>query len=300
MMKSRLSLKNSARAALNSLILTSLLLLLAGCSSSPTVHTYSIENLAQSIQDVSKKEYNLDIKAKLVVDTLWVYMPVEDLLVKSDKPEKYTEKFTIERVESPPEENGDLKFEYMIKTVEEKEKAQEYKYNKSVLEKNNDVWKVLRRVVFSLDRSNTQEPKFYCLLTADIKNGFFMKELFYYLDLKKVSYEYISWGEYQHRVIQDVNVDLRLRGDKDGDYIDYKDITMKEFITEQILHRIKLKFQRPEVGKNADIDKEIIKIIAYTVKTYDFKDFDAVELDNLETKNTIVLNRAALLSKATD
>ena len=296
-MKSRLSLKNSVKAALNSLILISLFLL-SGCSSA-TSPTYNKENLTQSIQDICKKEYNLDLRATLAGDTLWVYLAVEDLLVKSDKPEKYVEKFLLERNDALPD-SGSLKFAYLIKPIEDRQKSQEYKYNKSVLEKNNNVWKVLRRVVFSLDRSKSGEPKFYSLITADIKNGFFMKEIFYYLDLKKVSYEYISWGEYQHRAIQDADLNQQLIGDKEGNALDYRNITMRDFITGQILHRIKLKFQKPEVEKNADIDKEIIKIIAYTVKVYDFKDFDAVELDNLASKNTIILNQAALLSKASE
>ena len=297
MMKSRLSLKNSARVALNSLILISLFLF-SGCSS-VTTPTYNRENLAQSIQDICKKEYNLEVKARLVGDTLWVYLPVEDLLAKSDKPEKYVEKFVLERTEALPDSSS-LKFEYLIKPIEDREKTQEYKYNKLVLEKINNVWKVLRRVVFSLDRSKTGEPKFYSLVAADIKNGFAMKEVFYYLDLKKVSYEYISWGEYQHRAIQDVDLNPQFIGDKEGNYVDYKNITMREFIMGQILHRIKLKFQKPEVDKNANIDKEIIKIIAYTTKIYDFKDFDAVELENLVSKNRIILNQAALLEKTTE
>ncbi len=236
----------------------------------------------------------------MVGDTLWVYLPVEELLVKTDKPEKYVEKFIIERNDATLTQSELLKFEYLIKPTEDTEKTQEYKYSKSTLEKNNNVWKVVRRVVFSLDRSKSDEPKFYCLITADIKNGFFMTEIFYYLDLKKVSYEYISWGEYQHRAIQDVDLNPQFIGDKKGNSVAYKDITMREFITGQILHRIKLKFQRPEVDRNCDIDKEITKIIAYTIKIYDFKDFNAAELDNLATKNTIILNHAALASKATE
>jgi len=296
-MKSRLSLKNSVKAALNSLTLI-ILLLLSGCSPS-NKPTYIKENIAQSIQDICKKEYNLDLKAHLVGDTLWVYLAVEDLLVKSDRPEKYVEKFIVERNQDIPSVDS-LKFEYLIKPIPDTEKTQEYIYNKAVLDKINNVWKVLRRVVFSLNRSETSEPKFYSLIAADIKNGFQMKEIFYYLDLKKVSYEYISWGEYQHRAIQDVDLNPRIIGDKDGNYIDYKNITMQEFIIGQILHRIKLKFHKPEVDKNADIDKEIIKIIAYTVKIYDFKDFDAVELNNLVNNNRIVLNRPALWEKTTE
>jgi hypothetical protein len=192
-MKSRPSLKNSARTVLSLLLIISLI---CGCSSS-TSPTYFKENIEKSIQDICQEEYQIEIKAKLAGRTLWLYLPLEDLFQKADKPEKYFERFEITNNQAEFKD-GSLRLNYLIKAIPEKEKLQQYKYNKETFEKINKVWKVIRRITFSMAHSGKSEPQFFCLVTADIKNGFQMKETFYYLDLKKVSYEYISWGEYQH------------------------------------------------------------------------------------------------------
>lgn len=277
------------------LSLSIFLSLILGCSSS-TTPTYVQEDIVNAIQDIANKEYKMDVKARLVGQTLWIYLPVEDLFTKSPKPEKYFERFSIDR-NKESFKDGTLKLDYLIQPIPEEAKYQEYKYNKDVVEKMNNVWKILRRVIFSMDHSKTGQPKFFCLVTADIKNGFEIKELFYQLDLKKVSYEFISWGEYQHRAIQDTNISLEIIGDKEGRHLKYEDITMDDFITRQIQHRIKLKFQKPEVDKNADIDKEVIKAIVSTVRVYGFKDFEGVELNNILTKKKISLNQAAIWEK---
>ncbi|MDD5729976.1 MAG: hypothetical protein PHN57_02485 [Candidatus Omnitrophica bacterium] len=98
MMKLRLSSKNSVRAALPSLILFCALLL-SGCSSS-TKPTYLKENIPEAIEKICKAEYRLDVTSKLVGSTLWIYIPLENLVVKADKPEKYQERFLIARNES--------------------------------------------------------------------------------------------------------------------------------------------------------------------------------------------------------
>lgn len=295
MMKSRVSLRNLIKRGLL-LNIYFIIFLTSGCSLS-TRPTYIKEDIDKAIQDICKNEYNIDVRVKLAGSTLWIYLPVEDMLAKSDKPEKYLERFAIEdnKVDF---KGGTLKLEYLVKNIPEKEKFQEYKYNKTVFDKINNVWKALRRVLFSMERSKEgNEPKFFCLVTADIKNGFETREIFYYLDLKKVSYEFISWTEYQHRVIEDSDMSLAAISDKDGLHLNYRDITLEEFVARQIQHRVKLKFQKPEVDKDADIDKEILKIVIYTVKTYNLRDFLGVELNNRLTRNTIVLNQAALWAR---
>jgi len=303
MMKSRRSLKTLARAGLSLFIIPILIL---GCSSS-TAPTYRIENVAKAIQDICRDEYKTDLKARLVGSTLWIYMPVENLIVISDKPKKdkvVMEKFAIEDNRVGFKDNS-LELEYLIKTAPEKERFQpfEYTYNKEVSEKINNVWRALRRVIFSMENLKKGGPQFFCLVVADIKYGAEIRQLFYYLDFKKVSYEFISWNEYLHRTISIVEKDTspdQIKGDKDGLYIDYRDISMEEFIALQIKHRIELKFQKPEVDKNADIDKEILKIITYVIKTYNIRDFTDVELVNLFTQNRIILNRAAIWARPID
>lgn len=296
MMRLKLYLRNSARAGL-SLYLT-ILLFAGGCSSS-TEPTFLQKDISQAIEDICKKEYNIYVKSRLVGKTLWIYLPVEDMFTKPEKPEKYTEKFEVASDEAKFD-NDVLKLEYAILITPEKEKTQEIQYDKKILEQSNNVWKTVRRVIFSCEKAEGKEPLFFCFVMADIKNGYETQELFYTLDMKKVSYEYISWGEYQHRSIHDMKVSPEIIGDKEGLHLEYKDFTMEDFLSMQIKHRIKLKFQRPEVEKNANIDREIEKIVANTLKIYNFKSFREVEFMNLLTDNKITLNKAAILSKPID
>ena len=110
----------------------------------------------------------------------------------------------------------------------------------------------------------------------------------------------MSWGEYQHRAIQETEVSPKIIGDTQGLNLKYSDISFEDFILQQIQHRIRLKFQKPEAEKNADIDKEILKIIRYTLKAYGFKDFSTLELNNLATVRKITLNQTAVFSGSGD
>ena len=133
---------------------------------------------------------------------------------------------------------------------------QNYKYNKKVGEKINKIWSVLRRVVFSTDHAERNEPQFYRVVSADLKNGFEIEEMANYLDLKKFSYGLMSITEYQHRSIQDVRINPAIVDDKEGTHLVYKDTTMDDFISAQIKHRIKLKFQKPEAAKTRILIKK--------------------------------------------
>ncbi len=300
MMKSKRFLRNLGKCGLPVKILLALYLAcILGCTSS-TKPTYLKENIDQAVQDLAKKEYNIDVQAKLAGSTLWVYLPIEDILTASDKPAKYIERFLVDENRAEFKDGG-FKVEYAVKPVpEKKEKQQDYKYNKEALEKISNVWKIIRRVLFSMERTKDKEPKFFSLVIADIKNGFEIKEVFYALDLKKVSYDFISWTEYQHRAIDETNVSADIIGDRQGLHLNYKDITFEEFLAMQIKHRIKLKFQKPEVDKNIDIDKEILKIVTYTLKMYGLRNFSEVQLENLVTKNRVILNQAAILARPTE
>lgn len=290
-MKLRPSLKNLVRLAVKILIASSFL---CGCTSS-TTPTYLTKDASQAIQNICKTEYNIKIITKLSGSTVWIYMPVENIISKADKPEKSKEYFIIKKNISAFE-YGKLKLSYYIKPIPETEKLQEATLNKDIAEKTNKVFRVISRVIFSMERTKKQ-PKFYCFIVADTKTGILIKQTFYCLDLKKVLYQFISQTEFQHRNIQETEITFQAIGNKEGLNVNYKDITMREFIANQIRHRVLLKFQKPEVKQNADINKEIIKIVANVVKIYNFKDFLSVELNNIFTKKKILLNRAAILAK---
>ncbi len=297
MMRSKQFSKNSAKRALlvNSLFIITLI---TGCSSPPQSN-YLKKDIPKVIKTIAKKELAIEITCRMVDKTLWIYWPVDNLLEQLKKPQKYTEKFTLEE-DQCEFKRGTFLITYKIAAITPVEKTQSYGYNKDVLEKVNQLWNVVRRVVFSIDRKKSIEPEYVVLVVADIKNGFEVKGTCSFLDLKKVSYGFISSEEYQHRSLLESSEFMPwIIGDKTGSYLQYRNLTAEDFICRQIEYRIRLKFQKPEVDKNADIDKEIEKIVANTLKIYKFEDFNAVELNNLADKNKSTLNQPAILDKPT-
>ena len=295
LMKSKLSSRSLAKTGLK---LLPLIFFLSACSSS-IAPSFLKEDISLAVKDICKKEYKLDLTTKLVGQTLWVYMPLEDIISKPPKPEKFIERFLVEDKKNTLYD-GILRVNYLVKPVPEKEKQQEMSIDKSVNEKIFNVLQVIRRVLFSTDNSKKDNPLFFCIITADIKNGFEIKQIFHFLDLKKLSYGFISQTEYQHRVVQDSAISAEIIGDTSGSHLDYRDITLEEFIASQIQQRIRLKFQKPEVEKNADIDKEVLKIITYTINTYNFNNFNLVEMVNLVSAAKTILNRAAVFAGTKD
>lgn len=270
-------------------------LILSSCTYS-TSPTFSKEDIANATQDICKNEYKIDVRAKLVGQTLWVYLPLSELFSKADKPEKTTERFQIKQ-NAVNIGNDLVKTDYLINSTEEKSGQQEYKFNKEASEKMNNVLQAVFRVILSMERHKKREVQFFCLIAADIKNGVIVQQLSYVLDLKKFLYRFISLTEYQHRSPQDIFSSTEIIGDKEGMNIAYKDISLEDFIGQQIQYRIRLDFQKPEAAKGVNIDKEIIKIVVHTLKIYDFKDFSSAEITNLATNNKVVLNQAAIWAR---
>lgn len=292
-MRLRLFFRSLARAVKNSLSFLVIALLLAGCSSS-TAPSYVTGNVAQALEDTCKKEFDLDLKVKVVGSTLWVYLSAEDVLREAKKPKKILKLFEIK--ENKHEFVQDIiKSEYSVDPIPEKEEFNPYEYDEKVSEANDRILRTLFRILSSAKESPRSPIHFTCLVTADIKNGFFIRQTIYNTDMKKAFYGLLSPAEFHHRIPQETQANAEIINDKEGKFIDYHDITWQEFITEQIKNRIQLKFEKPEVKNDADIDKEIVKIVANTIKIYEFEDFSTVELYNALTQKKFFFNRRALL-----
>lgn len=293
-MKLRLSLRNSERAARNSLI-AALIFLILGCSGAPSP-SYSIENLSASLTEICKNEYNIPIVSRLQGQTLWVYIPLEEeLFIDTDKPQEYSKKFEVKSIDGSLAD-GSINLDYHIQEIPEAKESQNKKFNPQVMDKINKILRSLRRVVFSLQHDG-YEPKFFIIVTADIKNGSELIEITYIDDLKKAFYGIISWTEYQHRSLQDIKVSFEAIGDFEGRHIKFQDIDFREFLVEQIRQRIRTKFNRSEAEKGADIDKEVLKSIKNVLEIYKFKDFLILDLKNLVTDKKTSLSRAAVFEK---
>lgn len=290
-MKLRLFLRNSAKTALSSLTC----LLLFGCSFQLT-STYTLENLSHSLEKILQDEYHIPSVSRLTGRTLWVYLPTEEaIFIESEKPESYTKIFDPKSIEGNLQD-GIFNFNYAITEIPEAKETQNTKFNPKIPELMNKALRSIRRVLFSLKRDG-QGPRFFIIVTTDIKNGVEIISTNYVDDLRKASYEIISWTEYQHRGLEDIKLSPEAIGDKEGKHLEFRDIHFNEFLLGQIQQRLRQKFSRPEVKKGADIDKEVLKTIKNVLEIYGFDDFLLVSLHNIPTNNKTTLSKAAVLEE---
>lgn len=284
MTKSRRFSRSLASRALSLVLLVSLA---AGCSTS-TTPTYASRDIDKTVEKILRDEYKMKARSRLVGGALWVYVPVDELFERTkgnDPADKIRERFEIQENESVLRE-GLLRVSYLVKPiVPEREKDQGYKISKKAMEKINNAWEVVRRVLFSMSARDREQVQFYVLMAADVSNGLEIRETIYYKDLIKVLYRVISPGEYHHRVAVKSGLRPEVIGDWEGNSVKYADVKFKDFLCNQIEHRVGLKFQKPEVEQSADADKEVRKVVLEVLTIYGFTDFTVAELTNLLTNS---------------
>jgi hypothetical protein len=271
------------------------LCLLLGCAVPPE-STYSTDNLSQSLERILREEYHIPIVSKLSGQTLWIYLPIEDeIFIESDKPREYVKLFEIKSAEGNLQ-GGILSVDYDVREIPESRERQDKKFNPEVSDKINKVLRAIRRVLFSLKRGE-DDPKFFVIAASDIKNGIDIIYTTYIDDLRKAFYGIISWTEYQHRNVEDIKFSPGAIGDKEGRHIEFRDINFMEFVVRQIQQRVYSKFNRPQVKKGVDIDKEVLKTVRKMLEIYKVEDFLLVSLKNLYTGNKVTLSKAAVLEE---
>ncbi len=265
------------------------LVLLNGCQNS-IEPTYKEDQIPQIVKKICKDEYSLDVTTKRVGSTLWIYAPLQKILHK---------------------EFG---------------QSEDKIFDDDMAEKLRNILTTVGRVLISSDNS----PEFYALLASDVNLGIDYAMIGSALDIKKSYSGFIAWPEANKRYVIQFNLEPMAIDDYKGSHLKPIDIKMPDFLALQIAQRISGFFQS-EGNKNnfkvekvegrfnsgafifdysitqtgnlenkTDIKKEILKTIAYCVKTYDFRDFFSIELTDLATKDKIILNQAAILDKSTE
>ncbi len=283
MMKLKLYLKNSVKSALLFNLILFLSLFFSGCQTDFNP-TYAEGQIPEQIKKICKEEYKLDVTTQRVGNTLWVYIPLTELLHKDINVNR--EKF----------------------------------FSDAAKEKLMNIITSLSRVVLSSDKS----PDFYALVASDIEAGIDYTLIGYILDIKKAYASFIPSTELDRRYVMKLTHEPKSVEDKDGSHLRVFDINFNDFLAEQISQRINFKFQDEEFRKYfqvnsvqgqykdrdiilqynikqilpppkpIDIQQEILKIIAYCVSTYEFKDFNQIGLIDLDSGNEIMLGQTAL------
>jgi len=202
---------------------------LAGCGP-----TYPKEKLADAVVGVCKKEYHIDVKSKLVGKTLAIYLPLTNLLDPN------------------------------------------FGISEKALDTIQDVIMSASRVALSSDAG----VQFYCIIAQDVKLPELQVVIIRYIeDIKRLILMDVSRGESVKRMLWDMNINPQAKKEEEireifkkhslnPDYEEQilndffrsrpvtlkdfgywqgrfyvRDITLPEFLAEQMIYRIKLRFK---------------------------------------------------------
>jgi hypothetical protein len=237
------------------------------------------------VQKICKEEYSLDVTTQRTPTTLWIYAPLEKILHKD---------FGVDPNKI---------------------------FDDEISDKLRNILTTIGRALISSDNT----PEFFALVATDIKIGLDYMLIGNVLDIKKTYAGFTPWTESNKRYVLKFSVNPDAIGDLTGKHLKIYDITLADFLANQIAQRINIYFQEETRKKYFKIEKfsnkaedgnfifdysinqisqpaqeinitnEILKIITYCFKTYEFQDFTAVELNDLSNpKNNVVLNKEAI------
>ncbi|MCM8782952.1 MAG: hypothetical protein NC909_00940 [Candidatus Omnitrophica bacterium] len=277
-MRSRRSLKSAVDAGLWISILITYLL---NCSF-PTESTYKQKDIPAQIEKICQEEYNLKVITKSSYNTLWIYVPLPNLLHKEFGINK--EKFLDEEI----------------------------------INKLRNILITVGRVFLSADNP----PEFYCLLASDINIGIDYILIGNTLDIKKSYVGFIPWPEANRRYIIKIELNPEAISDETGTHLKPYPIKLEDFLAQQIAQRISMHFQHEELKKYFQVEKvtgtfsddtfifeyaikkvkdskfkiddEIISIVSYVLNSYEFDKFLMVEIKDLLSDNKTILSKARI------
>lgn len=262
--------------------------LLAGCSRATPSAPRPLSETHQKFLKICQEEHKLKVVLKPLRNTVWIYVPFDDDLMKisstpegTRKSDMGEERPAVKYLESV---YSDRRFKITYDIHPDKNYLQSPGYR---LGYSGAYQKVSQQVLTSVSRAYfepTDAPQFFVTVITDVKSGVEMENIFYLEDLK----HYMAFGalpqeEFLKRSIYEARGKSDWIGDTQGRHLAYTEITMPEFLAKQITNRVNFKYQKSSFPPSADTRGEILTIVAETFKSYNFTDFNYVELRDLNT-----------------
>lgn len=269
-----------------------IIILLGGCGLKKEEPLYSKDEAEKKLIQVGKDEYGWDVNTNFTGNTLWIYIPYEHDIFKF-KASRFAQmnKFSVAFLKGNFEEQT-FYLDYQIAPLLESEPDKGYTYSltNEVSEDFHHLLNLIYRVYFNAK----QQPEFYVVVMADITNGVEVIYTIYGLDLKKAYNNAVPGQEYYKRILQEIRGSFLFINDKTGRHLTYEEVIFRQFLAKQIAHRIRIKFLSANFKLQGTVEEEILRIISYCLRTYEFQDFSSVTLNNLSTREQITESRGAL------
>lgn len=284
--------------------------LLGGCSPQKKEIKFTVTEAQKTFESKCLKDFNLHVRTRQAGSTFWIYLPIKDPIFdyevqktqKSDKkqtPAKYLLNFSDGRFN-----NGLFSFEYDV-VDKKKSKDEDYGFNSSYTDSYIKTQNNLFTAIYEVFLNTKAKPgetqlQFFVVIITDIKKGIETRATFYLEDFMKYMSGALPYDEYVKRFLSDRKGSAAMIGDETGSHIKYKSIHLPDFLTEQIVNRIRFKFQYSDFPPEEKYDHTIIGIVADTLRYYKFKDFSNVRLINIRLSKKYLFDKSQLINFGED
>ena len=240
-----------------------------------------------------RKDYNIHCLTRMVGKTFWIYAPTDkplfDFAAETPSPPdplKKPAKYDLLYINGSYKDNT-FYFEYDI-IPKIKSDAQ----SEGVRNEGTDHFNKLYNNLFTAITETLLEAKtpisFVVMAITDIKKGIEVRYTFYLEDYRMASVEGIPYDEFSKRVLQESKGSTNYIGDEIGQHLEYTDISMPNFLTKQMVNRIRFKFSQSDFHPQENYEAAIIGVIADTTRYYHFKDFKEVRTSDIRSKKKMI------------
>jgi len=278
-------------------LLLSALGLATGCARAPSSEVLSPSEPHQRLIEILREENNLEVTTREFEHTMWIYLPLEEsffeMTAKRQRSHGPVDAKTAPAIHFLEGEFRHPSFEIQydigpLKTYA-KDPGYESKFSQDYQTKQRNILTAISRAYTGAGDSQIDEekaPDLFMIVMADIVNGLEARTLLHLNDLKRAYTDQTFHGEYAKRVVSEQPAgNAAIIGDQEGEYIDFKDITLPEFLIRQIIFRVNFKYTRSAFPPSGTAEEEILRAAADTVDAYGFTDFTSVILHNLDDES---------------
>ena len=267
-----------------------------GCTSKKiTLARPAPTDLQKKFELKCHKDYHLNVITRLVGKTFWIYAPTDkplfDFAAETPSPPdplKKPAKYDLLYI------NGSFKNQTFYFEYDVIPKIKSDLTNEGIRNEGTDYFNKLYNNLFTAVTETLLDPKttisFVVMSITDIKKGIEARYTFYLEDYRMASVEGIPYDEFSKRVLQESKGSTDYIGDEIGQHLEYNDISMPDFLTKQMINRIRFKFTQSDFPPQENYEEAIIGIIADTTRYYHFKDFKEVHTDDIRSKKKMIFS----------
>jgi hypothetical protein len=254
-----------------------------------------LTDLQKNFETKCRKDYNLNIITRIVGKTFWIYAPTDkplfDFAAQSPSPPdplKKTPKYDLLYINGSFKNNA-FNFDYDVIP-----KVKSDLQNNGLTEKETDYFNKLYNNISTAITETLLDPhtpiSFVAISITDIKKGIEARITFYLEDYRKASVGALPEDEFIKRILQESKGSTDYIGDEIGEHLEYNDISLPEFLTKQMVNRIRFKFTQSDFPPQENHEEAIVGIIADTTRYYLFKDFTEVRTNDIRTQKKMIFS----------